>query len=311
MKKNPLVLLLLFLLPMILFFGILPVKSQDNIYHPLVQEGKCWSIVSVDDCGGIQNLKFTTTQMAFFGDTVISDVPYKKMYISAKEFPIFPQDWTLQNFMREDEDKKVWYKRNSGSEEKLYYDFSLEIGDTIPEDIGEQLYFEPAVIVEDISYITMQNGEKHKMLHLSILCSGYPSHKEYWIEGIGSSLGVLFPITGMLVGGYTRLLCVHENNELLFNTNFWRECYKDGSNGITVYNHSINIFPNPAVGMLYINMNESMKINGISLINTQGQTVRFYEFTAPQLDISNLSKGLYFIKLSSSEGDIIKKIIIN
>jgi len=40
------------------------------------------------------------------------------------------------------------------------------------------------------------------MLHLSILCSGYPSHKEYWIEGIGSSLGVLFPITGMLVGGY-------------------------------------------------------------------------------------------------------------
>ena len=193
------------LFPIILLFGIFTTKSQNNnskdTYHPLVQEGKCWSIVSVDDCDGIQNLRFSTTKMAFFGDTIMNGILYKKMYASSREFPIFPQDWTLQNFMREDEDKKVWYKKNSSSEERLYYDFSLEIGDTIPEDIGEQLYFNP-IIVEDISYITMQNGEKHKMLHLSILCSGYPSHKEYWIEGIGSSLGVLFPITGMLVGGY-------------------------------------------------------------------------------------------------------------
>ena len=301
-----------FLFLLILLFGTFTVKTQNNTYHPLVQEGKVWSIVDVDDSMGIENLKFSTTQMAFFGDTIISDTPYKKMYATTKEFPVFPQDWTLQNFMREDEDKKVWYKKINSGTEKLCYDFSLEIGDTIPKEIGEQFDLTESVIVEDISNMLMQNGKEYKIFHLSILCGGFPSHKEYWIEGIGSSLGVVFPITGMLQSGYTRLLCFRENNELIYNQ-FWEgTCYKSGWLGIlNDLDSRINIYPNPVKNVLHIKLNEIIIINGISIMNLQGQTIRQYESCTTQIDVSNIMDGVYFIKLSSSKGDIIRKVIIS
>jgi len=302
--------------PVFLLFGIFTAQSQTDDYYPLVQEGKVWSVVFVDDCYGIENLKFTTAKMAFFGDTTIHDITYKKMYASTKEFPIFPHDWTLQNFMREDEDKKVWYKANPSSTEKLYYDFSLEIGDTLPANLGYGYpYVTGPVVVEDIIYKKMLNGEERKVWHLSTMCFSFLiNDKEYWVEGIGSRLGVIFPISGELLGGLSSLLCVYENEELIFNTNFqWGECYL--SNSIITENfdnqYQLKIYPNPSKNILYIESLENFDIHAISLINLQGQTVKHYEPNTSQLDISNITEGIYFIKLSSSKGDVIKKIIIN
>ena len=299
--------------PIILLFGVFAANAQSNnpndtTYHPLVQEGKVWSEVLVS--GSVMyGLHFTTTKMALFGDTIISDVLYKKMYVSKNENPEFPQDWTLQNFMREDEDKKVWYKKNATSEEKLYYDFSLEVGDTVPKEIEH--YGQHNVIVEDISYITMKNGEEYKVWHLSSFANEFPNDKEFWIEGIGSRIGVLNALTGYFVGGYYRLLCVHENDKLIYNDNPWGGvCYKTGSSGINTYENQVNIFPNPAKDRLHIEIKESLNIHAISLINIQGQIIRCYEPTTTQFDVSGIAEGIYFIILSSSEGDIVKKVLI-
>ena len=280
-------------------------KINDD-YHPLVQEGKIWSVVTRE--GHLPwEWKFTTTQMAFFGDTIINDVLYKKMYATIKEYPIFPQDWILQNFMREDEDKKIWYKRINSGTEQLYYDFSLEIGDTLPNNIGYGCSY--PIIVEDITYKIMHNGEERRVWHLLYSFAG---HTEYWIEGIGSNFGVLEPTSAELVGLYTELLCVHENGKLIFNENgYLGTCYKGGTNGINDYDkNQIHIYPNPAKGVLYVEINENMSTTRISLINIQGQIVKCYEATATQLDISDITEGIYFIKLSSLKGNIIKKVII-
>ena len=308
----------------ILLFGIFTAKSQNNnpndtTYYPLVQEGKVWSVLTREGPSP-WNYKFSTTQMALFGDTLIDDVLYKKMYASEKEFPEFSQDWTLQNFIREDEDKKVWYKKNSSSEEKLFYDFSLEIGDTLPENLGYEI--NEKVIVEDITYKIMQNGQERKVWHLTyyhcyydfstdtLICNA-TSYSETWIEGIGSNFGVLESISATLVGAVTYLLCVHENEKLVFNNNGWGGvCYKTDSTAVNAYKNKVNIYPNPTKGRLYIEVNESMNIYEISLVNIQGQIVRGYESSATQLDVSGIAEGIYFIKLSSSEGDIIKKVLI-
>ena len=300
------------LFQIILLFGIFTAKAQGETYHPLVQEGKVWSVLeailqNIPDPMG--DYTYNTQHYIFQGDTIINDLLYKKMYVSTKEFPKFPKDYTLQNFMREDENKKVWYKGNSSSEEKLYYDFSLEIGDTLPKEIEHSGISD--VIVEDISYITMKNGEEYKVWHLSAWCFGPPNHKEFWIEGIGSSLGVLNALTGNFVGGFTCLLCYHENGKLIYNDNPWEGvCYKTSSAGVNTYDNQINIYPNPVKDLLHIEIKESMNIHAISLINIQGQIIRCYESTVRQLDISNIAEGFYFIKLSSSEGDIIKKVLI-
>jgi len=201
-------------------------------------------------------------------------------------------------------------KINSGTE-KLYYDFSLDIGDTLPEYLGCTTPIYECVIVEDITYKKMLNGEDRKVWHLSYNDSDI---KELWIEGMGSNCGVIFPVSASLVGETTELLCVHENNVLLYNDNFWGGgvCYKSSwlsmANDLDRY---INIFPNPANKLLHIKLNENIIINAISLINIQGQVVRSYETATTQLDVSDITEGIYFIKIYTLEGNIIKKVIIN
>jgi hypothetical protein len=283
-------------------------NNRNDDYHPLVQEGKVWSVVFVT--GDIWNYHFTTTQMAFFGDTTINGIPYKKMYASTKEYPEFPQDWTLQNFMREDENKKVWFKdKNSSSIEKLYYDFSVQVGDTLPDNLGLPTPTNESVIVDSISSITLLSGEECKVWYLSIMCYGFPNH-EYWIEGIGSSLGIINPLGGQLVGGFDRLLCVHKNETLVYNANLWNgKCYIRGSNGIDGYDNPISIYPNPANHVIYIKSTDHLDFQSISIINMQGQVVQEYAPDSTLLDISGITTGFYFVKITTKEGITAKKII--
>jgi hypothetical protein len=226
------------------------------------------------------------------------------MYYSTKKDPIFPQDWALHSLMRENE-KKIWYKKNMSSDEILLYDFSLEIGDTVPNSWGD--YF-PPVVVEDISYKIMSNGEERRVFWLSSLI--HSSNNEYWIEGIGSILGLIYPLWGEVTGGYYDLLCYYENNELIFQHQTWETCYKN-SVGINIYDHQIKIYPNPANNILHIENVDDVDISHIHLVNIQGQIIKQFEPTKTQLDVSDITSGMYFITFVSSKGNITQKVLIN
>jgi len=284
---------------------------NDN-YHPLVQEGKVWSILDAEETYSphpIQAFNYKTLQMLFSGDTIINDMPYKKMYSTIKENPIFPQDWYLHSFMREDENKKVWYKdKNQNAEEKLFYDFSLEIGDTVPNVID---YLYP-VIVENITNEIMHNGEERKVFWLSSPAYiPFNIFKEYWIEGIGSIIGLIYPLHGEVVGGFWNLLCLYEDEELVFFNQNWNTCYKN-SLGINDYDNQIKIYPNPAKNILFIEGIDNYDINYISLINIYGQIVRQYKSNVNQIDVSDISAGFYLLKFSINKGrGIVQKVVIN
>ena len=75
-------------------------------------------------------------------------------------------------------------------------------------------------------------------------------------------------------------------------------------------NNQVSIFPNPAKNVIHIAVIDILDIHAISLINMQGQIVRSYEPNTTQLDVSDIMGGIYFIKLSSSKGDVVEKIVI-
>jgi len=290
------------------------INNVTDDYHPLVQEENKWNNVDVwafpNPPISIPDFIFHPQCFMLHGDTIINDMEYKKMYFSTKKDPIFPHDWSLRNFMREDEDKKVWYKDiNSSSEEILYYDFSLEIGDTVPVDLG---FNEWPVVVEDITYETINNGEQRKVFWLSsetYLPLNW--HKEYWIEGIGSIIVPIYPLQGNIVGGFYRLLCFYENKDLIFNDNPWGTCYKS-SLGINTFDNHIKIYPNPAKDILHIDNIDDLPIHRILLMNIYGQTVKQYKENINQINVSDIPSGMYFLKVSiSKEKEIIQKIIIN
>jgi len=291
--------------------------AQNNFnddYHPLVQEGKTWRVLEATwqfpiPPSPIGYYTYETRSFMFKGDTIIDDKEYKKLYSSFKENPIFPNDWWVFSFMREDEEKKVFHlKRNGFGEQwvELLYDFSLEIGDTVHNPWGDNF---PAVVVEDITYEKMNNGEERKFFWLSSFHSGSDS-KEYWIEGMGSMIGLIYPLYGEIVGGFYEMLCFNESDKLLFVNSNYNTCYKS-SVGIEDYENIINIYPNPAKAIIHFENTNNIDIISGFLINIYGQIIKQFEPNITQINISNIPSGIYFVKFSTSNGNVIQKISIN
>lgn len=77
----------------------------------------------------------------------------------------------------------------------------------------------------------------------------------------------------------------------------------------------INVYPNPTSGLIYLNLsNVKTKINEVKILNQSGGIVFKMNDNSLnknlQIDISTFSKGLYFIQLSTANGNLMKKIIL-
>jgi hypothetical protein len=84
-----------------------------------------------------------------------------------------------------------------------------------------------------------------------------------------------------------------------------------GSVDINEYqSNNLHIYPNPTTGDLFISSN--IKINNISVYNIIGKEVISDAKTNNNLlDISQLSNGVYFIKISVNNTTVTKKIVLS
>jgi surface protein len=71
----------------------------------------------------------------------------------------------------------------------------------------------------------------------------------------------------------------------------------------------LNIFPNPASNLIHIQ--SSLEINSITMINVLGEKVMVLKGDTKTIYFERIANGLYFIKFSTSKGEIIKRVIIN
>src|SRR5690606_7085365 len=81
---------------------------------------------------------------------------------------------------------------------------------------------------------------------------------------------------------------------------------------------NVNIYPNPATTSLYIELaySNSIKLH-ISLCNIFGQVVYSHSLQSTdgklikQINVDDLAKGLYLLKLSTFDDSITQKIVLN
>ncbi len=75
----------------------------------------------------------------------------------------------------------------------------------------------------------------------------------------------------------------------------------------------IRIYPNPAKGVINISLPDSGKYSVIELINNQGEVVKLVNINNSNIAIStsNVTPGLYVVKLSSSNSIRLEKVIIS
>jgi uncharacterized delta-60 repeat protein len=71
--------------------------------------------------------------------------------------------------------------------------------------------------------------------------------------------------------------------------------------------NSFVIYPNPAQDVLYLQANNFTSIKAVKIYDLQGKVV--LEDTNDTINVSNLSKGLYIVKISTEEGEVTKKFM--
>ncbi len=71
----------------------------------------------------------------------------------------------------------------------------------------------------------------------------------------------------------------------------------------------VNIYPNPANGIIYI---EAKNIQTIEIIDVLGKVVKQLQKSGNkmQIDLSNIRKGIYFIKIKTEKGIVTEKLIL-
>ncbi len=71
------------------------------------------------------------------------------------------------------------------------------------------------------------------------------------------------------------------------------------------------LFPNPAREFFNIQMAEEITLNQVELINLQGSLIKTYETQYERFDLNAVANGVYYLKLTTSEGIAVKKIMVN
>ena len=199
---------------------------------------------------------------------------------------------------------QVYYCKWNGSaydEEVLLYDYDLEEGDFF-NDMDEH-----PMTVTSISYITDLNGVQRRKYEFSFF--GLEDETEYWIEGVGSNKG--FVNSGVYTptdqGAIFHLLCYHEDWMIIYVNPVYNSC---DVNEIAENNANlgVSVYPNPASEIVNILNDSDMIINDVEIIDLTGRTVLKAE-KCDNIDISALTEGQYFVKLSGST-TLVKKLSI-
>ena len=263
---------------LIIFSLIIFIFSRAQDYHPLVDTNKVWSTAHFYFPWYPTNSDF----IKFQGDTTINGIVYKQVW---KCNDTTQTSWTQYGYIREDNDKRVWYLSwSGGASNNLIYDFSVAAGDTV------YLFYDPMgsfLVVDSTDTFTLLTGESRKRINLSCHFGEESFGNDTWIEGMGSLYGALQSGNCLLVGDNPQLICFTENDTLkYFNDNFY-QCYVvTGINDLETNKETLEIFPNPSGGVITILLSDpsSMPVS-IVFYDPAGRKILDKEIKGPRTTI--------------------------
>ncbi len=288
----------------ILFFLFLSIVSSTNLhsqsYDSMVVSTKIWSHVSgYYDPNSIEGGR-KTTFIKFAVDPTITTIDEKQVLVSEDSL----KTWTKVGNIKE-VDKKVYF-RNLENKQGLLYDFSLKKGDSI-NTVNTYLQFMDSITYKVINVDTV-NYFGINRTRLEIRAVLY-SCRDYWIEGIGSVSG-LFRTIFCMPGGFSKLLCVHENSNQIYQNPQRNTCYElDNKTEIKEISKSeFHIFPNPTSGKIYLDgLSETPNLN-MSVYSVLGTLIYRQNIMTKEIDL-NLEKGIYILSFQGKDNFHYKQTI--
>lgn len=195
------------------------------------------------------------------------------------------------------ENRKVYFVPKDSTNQFLLYDFSVEVGDTIPQVYFEYFYGDGMFLTDYVIYhidTIFVNGNPHKRIN------------DNWVEGIGNLQGFLLEPFFNISQYRVELTCMSIENTVYFPMQDVIPCPLDLAVSDVIL-PKIAISPNPTSDKLIIEgINDAAEIN---VINAQGKTVDFRRLSTHELAVSDLVAGVYFVQVTQNKQSAIVKFV--
>lgn len=276
-----------------------------------VSTNKLWSTMAGPVYGCPSSFFCSSYFTKFAGDTVLRGIHYSKVLRSEDQQM---QNWIIEGFIREDTNKKVYYRDTNSIDECLLYDFGCSVGDTVFLNCTCPQY---GFLVDSIKSKIL-DGTPRRHFYLTYMEN---ETKGVWIEGIGSTLGVLNIGYGhCMTGGGEALLCFFEGGIKKYqDSEFPNYCYLSPEiiNGIEIGKAiaQFKVYPNPVSGELFIQPSSNIEEGyTLELYSTKGEKIKS-ECIEPgsnlyRFDTSSLRNGIYILRLISASGKYSEEEVI-
>ncbi len=239
------------------------------------------------------------------GDTIINSVKYEKIYSFNDTIVSINNIEYYLGCIRE-ETKKIYLIEPNSTSEKLVFDFSKNINDTI---LLDSILIPPSpIILADIDTLNL-NGENYLRY--------WTSCGDKWIEGIGNAEWDIFGICPPLPdnGSYTRLNSFKLDNTMIYGPDC--KCENNIATSINKYkqNVSIELFPNPANNYVTFKFNNSIKNDNYKIIifDIIGKVVYkdLLLTNSNTIKLDNINSGIYVIEFILNDSLYSSKLIVD
>ena len=275
----------------ILFFCSVSLIGQKK-YIPFPASNTYWVVHQFDEFNNLTD----GWNWYIIGDTVINSFNYHIYAVDYDtSFSVFPPLIRMYGIRNDTINKKVFVYEFNGKFEKLLYDFSLSIGDTIPDSYNGTSRYKGRIITK-IDTIIIDNN-KHLVFEVD------SNQVSPYIEGIGSTSGPIFEDIIWFEGGFELMCTMAGVNRTPYFNRFPSECKL--ATGIAVQNDindKILLYPNPSSGTFKIQL-KGVTNGEIEVYNTHGSLV-FQQIIAKVNSIEinlpqSLENGIYLVQFIS------------
>jgi len=180
----------------------------------------------------------------------------------------------------------------------LMYDFTLQVGDTFHFPLDTTWS-----VVASRDSLQMLNGTYRNRINFTNWSNGVIGCSNgSWIEGFGDPGFVLFPIVDCFELGMN-LECYGINNVPLFGSCMWL------SEEESKPPDRFEVFPNPAYDFVELR-GPTSTIHSLTLFDLTGRQRGLWIGTRSRIDLGGLSAGTYLLRIRSSDGDHVLRLML-
>jgi hypothetical protein len=280
--------------------------------------------------------EFTTT------DTVIGSYTYK-ILMNTLYTPC------LMGYVREDTAaRKIYFIDNTSSTEKMLYDFSMQVGDTITFNFLSSFsgYVSGLYTLDSISTVQVYAGPRRQFW---FACHSSPGSLIFsWVESVGSLSYMAYPYfyNNTMYGSFSScagtqhhfdqfLTCFSHSSKVYFDNCAFtmaqnNPCCNSVSDSCDYFSfigginelsslNSMTIFPNPSSGKMTISIDVKHADDFEILVRDISGKKIMKEIPLGkipegekemEIDLSSFANGFYIVELKTTEGSVYRKLLI-